>query len=119
MHSRSPSTSAYERMNPGQQQQVGGAMTADHFHIKVGSGPATKRVNTTGRLCSRNHASSSWFTSIVSRASGTSSGAPTRTKSFCMSTTVRADLSRRSSNGTGAPLLMSDLKQTANNLEDG
>src|SRR5439155_1578034 len=29
MHSRSPSTSAYERMNPGQQQHVGGAMTSD------------------------------------------------------------------------------------------
>src|SRR5258708_8416110 len=94
MHSRSPSPSAYEGLNPGQQQHVGGAMTADHFHINVGSGPATKRVNTTGRLCSRNHASSSCFTSIVSRPSGTSRGAPTLTKSVCMSTTITPAPSR-------------------------
>lgn len=35
---------------------------------------------------------------MVSRASGTSSGAPTRTKSFCMSTTMSAVLSGRSLN---------------------
>src|SRR5947208_3666846 len=30
MHSRSPSMSSYARLNPGQQQRVGGAMTGDH-----------------------------------------------------------------------------------------
>src|SRR5829696_5868843 len=39
---------------------------------------------------SRQAPSSVWCTGIVARASGTSSGAPTRTKSFCMSTTSSA-----------------------------
>src|SRR6266436_7791214 len=88
-------------MKPGQQQHTGGAITGDHFHIKVGDGPATNRVNTTGRPRVRNQSSSSRCTPIVSRASGTSSGAPTRTKSFCMSTTMSADLSGRSGKALG------------------
>src|SRR5215212_4114778 len=39
---------------------------------------------------SRQEPSSIWCTGIVARASGTSSGAPARTKSFCISTTSSA-----------------------------
>ena len=39
---------------------------------------------------------------IVARASGTSSGAPARTKSFCMSTTTSAGATSRSASGTSA-----------------
>src|SRR5438067_5907568 len=47
-------------------------------------------------LRSRQAASSRWCTGMVGRASGTSSGAPIRTKSFCMSTTTRAGWASRS-----------------------
>ena len=50
----------------------------------------------------RKAASRFWCAAIVSRASGTSSGAPTRTKSFCMSTTTSAGATSRSAGCTSA-----------------
>src|SRR5690349_17731610 len=50
----------------------------------------------TGMPRGRHAASSAWCTAIVGRASGTSSGAPTLTKSFCMSTTTNAGRLNRS-----------------------
>src|ERR1700694_195394 len=88
-------------MKPGQQQQTGGAMAGDHFHTKVGDGPAMKRVNTTGRPLVRDQSSSSRGTPIVSRAAGPPGGAPTRTKSFCTPTTMSAAVSGRSGKALG------------------
>src|SRR5262245_57588272 len=51
----------------------------------------------TGMPRCRHTASRAWWTGIVGRASGTSRGAPTLTKSFCMSTTTTAGRLNRSS----------------------
>ena len=81
-------------MKPGQQQQIGGASTSDQFQISVRLGPAMNRVNTTAPFRSRKRFSNLRWLSMVPRASGTSSGASWRTKSFCMSTTTRAVVGR-------------------------
>src|SRR5215208_1445785 len=66
--------------------------------MSVGFGPATNLVKTTGRPAARKASRRRRCSGIVARASGTSSGAPARTKSFCMSTTTRAVESGASSN---------------------
>ena len=55
----------------------------------------------TGRRRAERSEQAPW-TAIVARASGTSSGAPARTKSFCMSTTRSAGAGSRSAGGTSA-----------------
>src|SRR5579872_3712959 len=92
-------------MKPGQQQHVGGANTGDQFQISVRPGPAMKRVNTTTPFISRKYFSRRRWLSIVLRASGTSSGAPCRTKSFCISTTMRAVAAKSRSSTFNTPCI--------------
>jgi len=74
-------------------------MTGDHFHISVGCGPAQNR-----RKHNRPAPGPEPFQQLQVHVDGLSgvghleSGAPTLTKSFCMSTTISAELSWRSSN---------------------
>jgi hypothetical protein len=102
--SRSLSRSPYERITPGQHEQVGGAHSGDHVHMRVSFGPVTNFVYTTGRGRSRKPLMRRWIVGSVSRAPGTSCGAPSRTKSFCMSTTTIAAFAGSSVNAGTYPV---------------
>ena len=71
---------------------VGGSACGDHSHSRTSEGKVMNRVKTTGSLRARKKSISARLAGMVARASATSRAAPTRTKSFCMSTTSSAGL---------------------------